>query len=191
MPAPIVSKTSPASPAPKKAARKTSAPVPLGTGKAPRAATGAPPPPPDNVATCHGKNLTIRVVHQPGAGKNAMSALVAITNNGGTICSLTGWPTVDLTQDGQGVGVPTTDVSEPGPPVGMTLSPKRSAFAGLRWRSCSLTATNCHSGTGLRIAAPGANPVQAKLLGFPSKQLTMSALDVGPIQPTTTNITSW
>jgi hypothetical protein len=159
--------------------------------KAPAPATAAPPPPPDNLDLCKARHLMIRVVHQPTADLGATSALVTITNTGVSTCALTGWPTVALTRNGLDVGVPTTNVSEPGPPVGMGLSAGRSAFAGLRWKGCAPTAITCRTGSGLLIGAPGADPVQAKLLGFPSKQLRMGALQIGAIQPTTTNIVDW
>lgn len=174
--------------------KKGAVPVVPQTGAAshkPAPATAAPPPPPDNLGLCKARHLVIRVVYQPTANLGATSALVAITNTGVSACALTGWPTVALTRNGLDVGVPTTNVSKPGPPVGIGLSAGRSAFAGLRWKACAPTAITCRTGSGLLVGAPGSDPIRAKLLGFPSKQLRMGSLQIGAVQPTTTQIVDW
>lgn len=170
---------------------KSSAPPRLGQKPTPAPATPPPPPPPRNVDPCQAQHLTIRVVHQPSADPGAMVALVAITNTGTSGCALSGWPTVSLSRNGTEVGVPTTKVNKPRSPVGMVLRNNQTAFAGLHWKACAAIEISCRTGSGLRISAPGADPVEAELLGFPSKQLLMSVMEIGSVQPTTTNIINW
>lgn len=114
-----------------------------------------------------------------------------LTNSGTRACALSGWPTVTRTHDDARVTIPTTNINQPRSRAGMVLRKKRSAFAALRWTTCAATASGCRSFTGLQIGAPGADQIQARLLGFPTKQLRTSAVQIGSIQPTTTDIISW
>ena len=150
-----------------------------------------PPPPPDNLGLCSARQLTIRVIHQPPPGAGAGSALVVMANTGSRVCALNGWPKVQLIHAGRDLHVRTENVNKPGPPIRMSLAANRSAFVGLRWKTCAPTATTCRTGTSLRITAPGARSVDAKLLGFASKELSMSSVEVGAIRPTTVDILNW
>ncbi len=173
----------------------TTAPPSLGPTSPPTPATQAPPPAPGNLAPCKTAGLNVRVIRQLGTSKNAPGVgLIALRNTGTKTCALSGWPAVGLTKAGALLGVPATNVNKPRKPVGMALQPQRTAFAGLQWRGCAPTATGCKSGDGFRVGAPGSGTVAAELSGFSTveqKGFPVSAILVGSLQPTTTDIISW
>lgn len=168
---------------------------PQRVSSAPAPATASPPPRPSNTAACKTSHLAVRVIRQPAndVGRQA-TALLALTNTGPRTCGLSGWPTVALTRGGATIGLPTTNVNEPRRPVGIALVPNRTAFAGIRWRSCTPAERGCRTGTELQIATPGSRPATAELIGFEGpehERLAMTALQIGPLQPTTTDILAW
>ncbi|GAA3395920.1 DUF4232 domain-containing protein [Cryptosporangium minutisporangium] len=173
---------------------RTSAPPPPAAAPL-NPATQAPPPAPGNLAACKTGQLSVRVIRQLNKAKNGPAVgLVALTNKGTRPCSLSGWPTVNLTRGGAAVGVPTMNVNQPRTPVAVALAPQRSAFAGLQWRSCPPTATGCRTGDGFRVGAPGSGSATAELAGFSTaeqKGFAVSRIMIGAIQPTTTDIINW
>ncbi|MFI5954259.1 DUF4232 domain-containing protein [Cryptosporangium sp. NPDC051539] len=158
-------------------------------------ATQAPPPPPGNTAPCKTTQLSVRIIRQLGTSKTSPGVGLVILNNlGGKACALSGWPVIGLTSGGTALRVPATNVNRPRRPVGMLLQPRRTAFAGVQWRSCPPTATGCRIVDGFRIGAPGSTAIPAELAGFSSaerKGFAVSAIVVGSLQPTTTDILDW
>ncbi|TQS46746.1 DUF4232 domain-containing protein [Cryptosporangium phraense] len=171
------------------------APPEPGTKPPLQPATQAPPPPPGDTAPCKTAQLSARVIRQLGTGKTGPGVgLVILTNLGSRECALSGWPVVGLTSKGTALSVPATKVNRPHKPVGMLLKPRRTAFAGIQWRGCPPTATGCRTGDGFRVGAPGSTSIPAELAGFSSaekKGFPVSAIVVGSLQPTTTDILNW
>ncbi|MGW2377519.1 DUF4232 domain-containing protein [Kitasatospora sp. NPDC001683] len=136
-------------------------------------------------ARCRADELAVTVQLQ-----EAGSAMVLLTVKGDRSCTLFGYPGYGgLRADNSADPLPVKREPYPGAPTAVTLTPKTTAFAGLKWNSCDKADPSCHVITGLQLTPPDeTKQVTTEVLGLDGKpvtQLLVSAqgLTTGSLQP--------
>lgn len=147
---------------------------------------------------CLTGDVEATITTEPAEGAE-QTALVTVTNTGTGTCVVDGWLSITLVNAGnQPVPVATVRLDQPGPATEIPLAEGRSAYAGIKWVSCTRGEQDCAAGTGLRydLALSTSIGPAAVLDGFPrtKKQrssITMRSLQIGTLQPAEAGVTDW
>jgi predicted Ser/Thr protein kinase len=147
---------------------------------------------------CRTADTSVTVIAQsdnptaPGTQK----AIISMVNESGSACRVEGRVYLRLynAADEQ-VQVPTRSVNEPDRAADMVLKPGGGAFQGIKWEACDRDTSDCPTGNTLRGSLDeSAAGVVAKLEGFPPptrSDITMSALQLGTLQPSAHGTVAW
>ncbi|WP_221325745.1 DUF4232 domain-containing protein [Actinoplanes sp. L3-i22] len=147
-------------------------------------------------AACRSADLKTAIALQPDGTATAQKAMVVLTNDGKSACTLDGWVAISLVNAAdEVVAVPTKKVNQPGPAEAFTVKPGTSAFAGIKWVPCDKADGSCGVGNTMRynLEASTDGPV-ATLEGFPAAErsgITMKSLQIGTLQPSNQGVVAW
>jgi len=149
------------------------------------------------VRSCRNADVAVTVTMQEIVGESSSRrGLVQVTNKSKTSCRVEGHAAISLSNAaGETVKVPTRVVNQPGPAVRITLRPGTTASEGIKWQACDKGSSSCGVGNGLRfnLQATTGGPF-AQLAGFPAGEasdLTVDALQIGTLQPSTQGVVAW
>ena len=145
---------------------------------------------------CLTGDVTATVAAEPAEGAE-QSALVTVTNTGTGSCAVDGWLSITLVNAAnRPVTVPTVRLDRPTAATEIPLAPGESAYAGIRWATCTRGEQGCGIGNILRydLALSTTGPAAA-LEGFPKTKkrnsISMRSLEIGTLQPDSAGATDW
>lgn len=178
-----------------------------GSNQASTTSTSAGPtttaPPSTQASATTAKSVSTKAATPPAAAsfkadltlQQEGSALLALTNSGTQSVTIQGWPTLKfLGANNAALAVPVQKVSKPGAGPAITLSPGRTAFAGVKWMTGDKADTATFVATSVTVTAPGQTTVvKVNLIGLDGKvaqylELPLKSVQVGSLQPSSQGI---
>ncbi|GAB1645987.1 DUF4232 domain-containing protein [Krasilnikovia sp. MM14-A1259] len=149
------------------------------------------------VAVCRTKDMTAVVTFQPQSVTGATrKGLVTLTNTSHRACKVEGRAAISLTNAAdEVVDAAVENVDEPGKATPIVLKPGRTAFEGIKWTVCDKSDEHCAVGNGMKFNLEASTDgLNAKLEGFPAAEksnITMRAMSIGTLQPSTQGVVAW
>ncbi|GAA2464985.1 DUF4232 domain-containing protein [Winogradskya humida] len=171
-------------------------PSPTTSSPSPTASEGPAAPAGKKIGACRTQDMSAVVAMQPSEGGSTSTAMVQLTNDGGSVCEVDGWASFSLVNAlGEVVEVKTEKVEQPGAPTPTTLKAGSSAWAGIKWESCDKGSSDCPAGNSLQFSLEAdTDGKPAELEGFPAPEksnITMGSLRIGSLQPIRQGVVAW
>lgn len=122
--------------------------------------------------------------------------VLELTNTSSQVCDVEGWTGLTVRSDSElPEQVPFKQVDQPGPAVPLKLEPGQSAYSGVRFFPGQEDADDAYTVSEVVAIPPDTNnSIPAKLTGEggePSPRMTISAIEMGTLQPDEEAIAPW